>query len=203
MQELTQKQNKVLEFIRKQQIQGRTPTFREIATFMETSLTAAADQVRALKKKGVLKADDRAARSLKIVSPMQHLKKRVVDIPIFNSVPASFPKGAEPSAKGCVSVDVNSVRIKVNGRAFAVEVRGNSVLGKHILPGDLVICERGISPKDGDVVAAMIDRESAVKVFVTERGKPCLKSDTPKSRPIPVSNTMIQGVMVGLIRRRS
>src|SRR5881394_1460181 len=64
MEELTSKQQKVLDYIRQgQQMKGQPPSLREIAKHMGVTLTAAADHVRALKRKGSLKAPANKARS--------------------------------------------------------------------------------------------------------------------------------------------
>lgn len=203
MVELTQRQQRVYDFIRNsQEVKFRTPSLREIAAHFDTSLTAAADHVRALMRKGYVKAESRRARSLQIVNPLQDLRKRVVDVPMYGSIPAGYPDEKEQTAKACISVDVETLGIKPTARTFALEVKGDSMIGKHIMPGDYVICEHGVTPKSGDVVAALIDRENTLKTFMTTRGKPFLRAENPKyPKLIPVEELVIQGVMVALIRK--
>ena len=66
MQELTTQQKRVLDFIQShQRSEGIVPTLREIARhFGFRSMTAAADHVRALRRKKVLAESDRRARPL-------------------------------------------------------------------------------------------------------------------------------------------
>jgi repressor LexA len=74
--------------------------------------------------------------------------------------------------------------------------------GKHILDGDYVVCEHGLTPKAGDVVAALIDNESTLKTFVMERRKPYLRAENPKyPRLIPAGELVVQGTVVALIRK--
>jgi repressor LexA len=95
-------------------------------------------------------------------------------------------------------------RIKPSARTFALEVRGDSMMGKHIVEGDVVVLEHGMTPHDGDVVAALIDNESTLKTYSVEHGKPVLRAENPKyPNLIPASERVIQGVMVALIRKRS
>jgi len=84
-----------------------------------------------------------------------------------------------------------------------LEVRGDSMIGRHILDGDLVVLEHGRTPRHGDVVAALIDNESTLKTFMQERGRPPhLRAENPKYPKLyPANELVIQGVMVGLIRR--
>ena len=78
------------------------------------------------------------------------------------------------------------------------------MIGKHILEGDLVILEHGVTPRHGDVVAALIDNESTLKTFQLNRGKPFLKAENPKyPRLVPASELVIQGVMMALVRKRA
>ncbi len=202
--EMTKRQSQVLEFIRKtQRVAGQTPSLREIAAhFGFGSMNAAADHVRALKRKGVLESEPRQARGLRVLSPLERFKKTIVDIPVFGEIPAGFADERQQEAKGCISVDVQSLGIRPTARTFALQVRGDSMIGRHILEGDYVIVEQGTAPRAGDVVAALIDQESTLKTYVVERGKPLLKAENPRyPKLIPAQELLIQGVMVGLIRK--
>jgi repressor LexA len=205
MSALTRRQQQVLDFIqRSQQREGITPTMREIAgNFGFRSPRAATDHVAALRRKGFLTSESGLARSLRVVSPLQSLRKRIVDIPLFGSIPAGFADRKEQEAKGCVSIDIGTLSIKPSARTFALEVRGDSMIGKHIVDGDVVVVEFGQTPRNGDVVAALIDGESTLKTFVADKGKPHLRAENPKyPKLFPAAELMIQGVMVALIRKR-
>jgi repressor LexA len=204
MKEPTKRQKQVLEFISKhQQTYGVTPTLREIAKFFKfRSMTSAVDHIRLLRNKGLVDTQPLRARSIHILSPYQALKKRVIDIPVFGTIPAGWPQTEEQKAESCVSVDVGTVGIKPSARTFALEVHGESMIGKHIVDGDIAILEHGVTPSDGDVVAALIDNESTLKTYVMEKNKPYLKSENPNyPNLIPAQELVIQGVMVALIRR--
>jgi repressor LexA len=201
---LTQRQQQVLTFIQTiQQQQGFSPSHREIARhFGFKSVKAAADHLHALRRKGVLAPPPRQARSLIVVSPWQRLRRPVVDVPLYGSIPAGLPDERHQQAQGCVTVDVESLGIRPTARTFALEVRGDSMIGKHIVEGDCVILEHGKTPRSGDVVAALIDNESTLKTFVLEHGKPWLRAENPRyPKLVPAAELVIQGVMVGLIRK--
>jgi repressor LexA len=205
MNGLTKRQQQVLDFIqRHRQDKDHAPSLRDIAGhFGFASMNAALDHVRALRRKGFLAHSPGQARSHRIVSPLDAFRGRVVDIPVFGSIPAGFTEELRQEAKACISVDVETLGIKPTTRTFALQVRGDSMIGKHIIDGDYVICEHGLMPRTGDVVAALIDNESALKTFVMDRGKPYLRAENPRySKLIPATELVIQGVMVGLIRKR-
>ncbi|MDX1953485.1 MAG: transcriptional repressor LexA [Verrucomicrobiota bacterium] len=204
MKPLTKRQQNVLEFIVKmQQLNGYSPTFRDIADhFGFRSMNAAADHVRALRKKGYIEDSRGRARFMQVLSPLQHLRKRLVDIPVFGNIPAGPPETRLQEAEACLTLDVSSLGIKHTAKTFALEVRGDSMIEKHIVDGDYVILEYGANPTPGDVVAALIDGASTLKTFVVEKGKPFLKAENPRySKLIPAEELEIQGIMIGLVRK--
>ncbi len=201
---LTERQQQVLDFVvSAQQAGGSVPTLREIGIrFGFKSSRAAADHVESLKRKGYLKSDPGKARSLRVTSPLANLRNRVIDIPIFGEIPAGPPQQREQDAEGCVTVDIESIGFKPTRNTFALRVNGDSMIGKHIISGDIVILEHGPEPRNGQVVAALVDGESTLKTFVIKSGKPYLKAENPKHTDIvPAQDLMIQGVFKALIRK--
>jgi repressor LexA len=204
MPELTRKQQQILDFIQKrQQAHGQTPTFQEIADqFGFRSLNSVTGHLRLLRQKGCLDAEAGKARSLRIVSPLQQLRSRIVDIPLFGSIPAGVPQVREQDAEGCVSVDIQTIGIKPTRNTFALRVSGDSMIGKHICDGDIVVLEFGPEPRHGQIVAAYIDGASTLKTFLVKNGKPYLRAENPKYPDlIPAQELTIQGVFKALIRR--
>jgi repressor LexA len=204
MTELTMAQRRVLEFVQAELSAGRPgPTLREIAAeFGFAGHRAAAGHLEALKRKGFLVGEAGKARALRVLSPLAKLRGRIVDIPVFGSIPAGLPQAREQDAEGCVSVDVESLGYKPTRNAFALRVTGDSMIGRHILDGDFVILEHGPEPRNGQVVAALIDGASTLKTFVVKSGKPYLKAENPKYPDLlPAQELMIQGVFKALIRR--
>ncbi len=203
---LTRKQQQILDFIQKwQRTEGATPTFQETADqFGFRSLNSVTEHVRLLRNKGVLVTEPGKARSLRVVSPLAKLRGRIVDIPLFGSIPAGLPQAREQDAEGCVSVDVESLGFKPTRDSFALRVTGDSMIGRHILAGDVIVLEHGPDPRNGQVVAALIDGESTLKTFVLKGGRPFLRAENPKYPDlIPAQELMIQGVFRALVRKAS
>lgn len=204
MKEATKAQQKVLNFIENELQNGRpAPTHQEIADhFGFASTRASACHLEALKKKGLLIVEGGKARALRLVRPLQKLRSIVADIPIYGSIPAGLASIREQTAEGCVSVDIKSAGFKPTPSTFALRVQGDSMIGKHICDGDLVILEWGEEPYNGQVVAALIDGASTLKTFVIRNNKPFLKAENPKyPNLIPVEELMVQGVFKALIRQ--
>jgi repressor LexA len=202
---LTRRQEEIFNFILNfQKIGNGIPSLWEIANhFKFRSVNAAKDHVRALQNKGYLEAQPGKARSLKVISPHVETRKPVVDIPIYGAIAAGLPQDEKQTSEGCISIDVDTLGIRNTNRTFALQVKGDSMIGKCIMEGDYVILEHGITPKTGDVVAALIDNENTLKTFFIQKGKPFLKAENPKyPKLLPAFELVIQGVMVALIRRR-
>ncbi len=208
MKTLTDRQKEILEFIQeKQESENLTPTFRDIAShFRFRSANAAVAHVQALVAKGFLKTLPGRARSLRVVdpaAPKDRHRPRVVTVPIYGVIPAGRPENAAQEEEGCVLMDVETLGIRPSARTFGLKVRGESMLGKNIIDGDLAIIEHGVEPRTGDVVAALIDGQVTLKTFVLHRGKPYLRAENPRyPNLIPQEELQIQGVMVALIRKR-
>jgi repressor LexA len=204
MPDLTARQQQIVDFIRQRQEQeGICPTRAEIADhFGFRSRNAVNEHLRLIRQKGFIGETEGKVRALKLISPLQVHRQKVVDIPVFGSIPAGFAQEKVQEAKGCISIDVGTLGIRPTPGTFALEVRGDSMIGKHILHGDIVVLEQGMTPRSGDVVAALIDNESTLKTFLLQRGKPFLRAENPKYPDlIPAQELVIQGVLRALIRR--
>jgi repressor LexA len=208
MKELTHRQRQILEFIqRKQESDRLTPTLRDIAAhFRFRSPNAALCHVQALLAKGFLKNLPGRARALQVIdptAPKDRSRPRVVTIPIYGTIPAGRPIDAAQDEEGCVLIDIDTLGIKPSARTFGLKVRGDSMIGKHIVDGDIAVIEHGVQPRPGDVVAALIDGQVTLKTFLVQRGKPYLRAENPRYPDLlPQEELQIQGVLVSLIRRR-
>jgi repressor LexA len=197
---LTARQQEILDFLHAEHRRsGIMPSTREIQEhFGFASQTAAVSHLRALEKKGVIIKKDRKARSLMFADAAE--REPIVDVPIYGAIPAGYSDDTTPEADGTLSVDVRSMGLDERTKAYALKVRGESMINAHIMDGDHVVLENR-EPRDQDVVAALIDGETTLKRYVANGRKPYLKaenSDFPDL--LPVQELMIQGVMVGLVR---
>jgi len=198
---LTHRQKNVLDFIQSEQRgKGITPSTREIQRhFRFASQTSVMQYLAALERKGVLSRHARKARAL--ITPVQ--KVRITDVPIHGQIPAGMSTLSEQTIEGHVSLDARSANVSKNGRTFALRVRGDSMIGAHIIDGDIVILEDRKDVQNGDIVAGLIDGETTLKRYVVEHGRPYLKAENPRYPNLtPVRELKIQGVMVSLVRKQ-
>lgn len=197
---LTERQSKILEFIRDQQsARGVTPSRAEIqAHFGFASPNAVTSHLRLLEQKGALKREGNTARALILSESLA--ARRTMDVPIYGSIAAGLAEESRQEADGVVTVDLETIRLPKGARVFALKVKGESMLGAGILPGDIVVMEFK-EPRNSDVVAALIDGETTLKRYVVQRGRPFLKAENPKFPNLtPAQELVIQGVMVALLR---
>jgi repressor LexA len=126
--------------------------------------------------------------------------RKAVSIQVFGQVSAGRGEPAEAVMDGCVEIDAEVLRLPQNARTFALKVRGDSMRGAGIFDGDYVILE--FRPAQaGEIVAALIDGENALKRYVVQNGQPFLKAENPRFPAlIPARELVIQGVMVALLR---
>jgi len=199
---LTIRQHDALEFIRTRMAEGwPVPSIREIAAHLGLSSPSAAHlHVKALERKGLLAKDSNTARSLRLAG---HDGKHVPGIPLLGAIPAGHGDLRTQEPDGMIYVDVDTLRIPKSHRTFALKVTGDSMIGRHIMDGDIVILEQNAEPQSGDVVAALIDGQSTLKTYVMERGKPFLRAENPKYPALlPRGELMIQGVMRMVVREQ-
>ncbi len=197
---LTDRQRSVLDFIqREQRDKGLTPSTREIQShFRFASQTSVMQYIAALERKGFLQRHAGKARAL--ITPIQ--KVRIHDVPIYGQIPAGMSTLTEQDIEGHVSLDTHSANVSKNHDTFALRVRGDSMIGAHILDGDVVILEQSKEVHNGDIVAALIDGETTLKRYVVDHGRPYLKAENSRyPNLIPARELKIQGVMVSLVRK--
>jgi repressor LexA len=199
--ELTHRQQEILDYLRKSQRQtGIMPSTREIQHFFGfASQTAAMSHLRALERKGVIQRLPGKARA--VIFPDELDRGEIIDVPIYGMIAAGMSQDVEQERQGCLSIDITALGIPRNSKAFALKVRGNSMIDAHICNGDTVILEFR-EPRKGDIVAALIDGETTLKRYLIENGKPFLRaenSDFPDL--IPAQELIIQGVLIALMRK--
>jgi SOS regulatory protein LexA len=170
----------------------RMPSYAEmINLFGVKSKSVVHFWINKLIQKGVIEKDETG-----------HLRitKIAFGIPMVGSVQAGFPSPAEEELRDVISLD--EYLITRPDTSFLLKVTGDSMIGAGIMEGDLVIVEKGRSPKTGDIVIAEVDGEWTMKYF-TRKGKTIvLEAANPKYPPIkPKSDLRLGGVVTAIIRK--
>lgn len=173
-----------------------SPSYREIGEHLGfRSTNAASELVAKLESAGIISRDPKSARSIRLI------KATSTGIPILGAVTAGLTDSTEPSDSAFLELNPLIFGISRPERAFALKVRGDSMTGRHLAPGDLVILERDARPKHNDIVAALIDRETTLKTLIIEDGHAFLRAENPAYPDLlPAEELIIQGVAKGVIR---
>jgi len=125
---------------------------------------------------------------------------RFFERPLMQSrVAAGLPSIAHDAPAEGLAIDAHLVRRP--SRTFLLEVKGDSMAGAGLMPGDTIIVEKSNSASDGDIVVAIVDGAYTVKRLVRENRRFVLKPENkayPVLRPDPLE---IVGVVVGSFRK--
>src|SRR5262245_45099787 len=122
------------------------------------------------------------------------------DLPILGTVMAGFPSPAEEELTDTMSLDEFLITNKE--ATYILKVDGESMIEAGILPGDLLLVERGSAPRDGDIVIAQVDHEWTMKYF-RKRGRTVfLEAANKDFKPIhPQEELNIAAVVRAVIRK--
>ncbi len=200
MQPLTEKQQKILDFIKAAQLSsGASPTLREIMKeFGFKSIGTVQDYLRILQEKGYVHRRGKfKARFLEITGLTAN---PVLHIPVLGQVRAGAPILAVENIDGYVNLDKSLLR---QGADFALKVKGDSMTGAGIYEGDFVLVRINARADNGEIVVARINDEVTVKKFYrdNQHEQIRLEAANPAYGPIVNRETQIIGKVVGVFRR--
>jgi repressor LexA len=171
---------------------GRMPSFSEIAEMTGfQSKNAVFKLVNKLEKLKVLERDDKGRLiALSIAAPVK----------LLGTVEAGFPSPAEEELADNLSLD--DLLIQNPEATFLLKVSGDSMSEAGILPGDMVLVDKGEQPKNGDIVIAEVDGQWTMK-YLRKRGENVmLLPANPKYQPIkPKKELKISGVVTAVVRK--
>ena len=171
---------------------GRMPSFSEIGGLTGLrSKNAVSKLVDKLDRLEIIKKDEKGRlipRSL--AAPVR----------ILGSVEAGFPSPAEEELADTLSLD--DLLIENPDATFMLRVSGDSMSDAGILPGDMVIVDKGQTAKSGDIVIAEVDGQWTMK-YLRKRGESVtLIPANAKYKPIkPKHELKIAGIVTAVVRK--
>jgi repressor LexA len=198
---LTRRQKEILDFLdRHISRKGYAPTIEEIgAQFGLSSLATVHKHLTNLQKKGVVKRDWNRSRGLELVPTQVTVK--AVELPLLGRVAAGSPIEAI-TASETIFVPEDMV-----GRrdTYVLQVKGDSMIDEQIRDGDFVIVENRRTARDGEMVIALVDGDSATlkKLYREGGGTVRLQPANARLKPIYLDQDRlrIQGVVIGVLRK--
>jgi len=190
----------VLTFIEQYQDENqRPPTIREIQDHCGFKSPRAVSYI--LEKLEAARLIIRRAHSRGVQLTKPNTSFPGVQLPLFASIPAGLPDQFDASeAPEMLRFIPTTLGISNPGKAFAVRVRGDSMVNAGIFSGDIVVLEQK-EARPGDIVAALIDGENTLKRLIKEHGRVFLKAENENYPNLhPAEKLDIQGVVVSVLR---
>ena len=124
-------------------------------------------------------------------------------LPMFgHKVRAGFPSPADDYVEAFL--DLNEHLIEHKDATFFVQATGDSMTGAGIQEGNLLVVDRALEARHGDIVIAVIDGDLTVKRLEKRRGKIRLVAENPAYAPIEFTDGQeltIWGVVTSVIQR--
>ena len=190
------KQTEILNYINKKlNSEGHAPSVREIATAVNLKSTSSVQyHLDNLVKKGHLSKKANLSRSISNNNKITNFKT----IPVIGEISAGTPLLAEENKVGEIPI----VEEKYTKDLFALKVNGDSMIEAGIHDGDIVVIDKNIEPKNGDIGAFMInDTEATVKYLDSISGKKYLIPANKNYKNYEINeNTQPVGKVVSLFR---
>lgn len=198
---LYKRQRDIIDFL-KQFIQKNnySPTLREICDALGLSSAATVhEHLQTLEKKGLIKRYEGAVRGIELIDE-KIPQLGSIEIPLEGFIAAGKPIETHTDPEATLTVSPEMVSGKK--QAYALQVKGSSMIDEGILDGDYVVVEYEPKIKDGDIVIAVLENGFAtLKRFYKEATRVRLEPANKKMSPIYAKSIEIQGKVVGIIRR--
>jgi repressor LexA len=204
---LTERQRKILEFIRRTVAQrGYPPSVREIGEAVGLhSPSSVHAQLSGLAEKGFLAKDPSRPRAIRVKGAASRQVATAGDVagvrqvPVVGRIAAGAPLLAEQNVDETLAVPEEFTG---RGTLFALHVRGDSMTNAGILDGDTVIVREQPDASDGEIVAALLDGEEAtVKRLSRKGGRVRLLPENDAYAPIEADDVRVLGKVVSVLRR--
>ena len=183
------KVQRLREFYRKER---RLPGYNEMLELFDYhSKNAVHHLIGQLDELGYLRKTDRK------IAPTSRLTG---SLRILGAVQAGFPSPAEEELLDTLTLD--EFLIRRPEATFMLTVSGDSMTDAGIYPGDIVLVERGVTPKSNDIVVAQVDDEWTLKFFMKDREGVRLEPANRKYKTIRPKNSLVIGGVVRTVIRR-
>ncbi len=198
MSQLTPKQQQIYDYILSfSDEHGYPPSVREIAEAVDLKSPSTVHfHLKGLRSAGLISQAEGKTRAISVNAEAAAHSRRD-QVPILGSVAAGAPILAEECIEDYLTFDTEGTA----GEHFALKVRGESMLGAGILPGDLVVVHQQRAVRSGDIVVALFEDEATVKTYRNRDGHVWLLPENDEYEPIDGEGCAILGRVVAVVRR--
>ena len=221
MGKLSRMQQRVYDYIAESIArQGYAPSVREIGEALGLKSPSTVHfHIKHLQELGLIEKGAGKGRALALKDPLQAAQasgaeasvpaaserpeaeapaeRRAHRVPVLGTVAAGSPILAQECIEDYLTFDTGGH----NEEYFALRVRGESMLGVGILPGDLVVVHRQPTAQNGQIVVALLGDEATVKTLSRRNGEIWLLPANPDYQPIDGRESSILGRVVAVVRQ--
>lgn len=204
MAKLTAKQQQIYDYILSfTNEHGYPPSVREIGAAVGLKSPSTVHfHMKGLEEAGVIVKAEGKTRAITLPGAAlsgvaEEADPHANQVPILGNVAAGSPILAQECIEDYLTFDTQGL----SGEHFALKVRGESMLGAGILPGDLVVVHRQSEAHNGEIVVALIEDEATVKTLSRRDGHTWLLPENPDYEPIDGTRAEIIGKVVAVVRR--
>lgn len=202
---LPRRQQEVLDFLRAAIAErGYVPSIREIVEGLGLHSTSTVHyHLTGLAERGMIRWDKGKNRAIQLVedeapAPVPLAPARAPGLPLVGRIAAGRP--IEAIGDGTETVDLGE--LWTPDGTYMLEVKGESMIEDHIMPGDWVVVRQTATARDGEIVVALLpEGDATLKRFYREAGRVRLQPANASMEPLYVEAVTIQGRVIGVIRQ--
>lgn len=199
MKELSPKQQKILDFLRRFiRDKNYPPSIRDIQEECGISSTSVVDyNLKALERMGCIHRDREVSRAIELLDGSGR-RPRTLSVPLVGQIAAGQPIPVpEDSVDYSETVEVTEEMTRGKESVYALRVKGTSMIDALVNDGDIIIMEQASSAESGEMVAVWLKREqeATLKKFYREADRVRLQPANETMAPIYTDpdNLEIQG----------
>ena len=226
---LTAKQHELIRFIQQRlEDTGISPSFEEMKEALDLKSKSGVHRlISALEERGFIRRLPNRARALEVVKLPENAvmgspapvaandavsaaipakavapepANDIIDVPLHGRIAAGAPIEA---IEGQSSMPVPAALLGP-GEHYALEVSGDSMIEAGIFDGDFALVKRPDTPRDGEIVVALVDNEEAtLKYLRKDAGRVVLDpaNGAYEAQVYEPHRVQVQGKLAGLLRR--
>ena len=191
---LNEKQARVYKYLVQCLADSLPPSVREIAANCGIKSTSTVHAIlSALEEQGYISRDPRNSRAIRIEG-----MAKATQVPLLGKVTAGIPILAVEEIEDYIPYPVSASHSE---GVFALRVSGLSMRDVGILDGDIIVADKNLECRHGDIVVAKIDDEATVKRLHKKGEEIILMPENPDFEPITAPYIEIVGKVIGSFRK--
>jgi len=147
----------------------------------------------------VRKAREELERTRKRLDEVARYAGEWIWLPLIGTVPAGYPEWQEEhEAEEFYPCSVE--QIKKRDGAYALRVKGDSMIERRILDGDIIFVDAKRQAQPGDIVVARKDEEVVLRIYKEDAKGPYLQAGNEGYPILRLKDARVLGVVVGSYR---